>query len=701
MMKKHEDDILGDINASLEQAIALLQQGRLMEAEAIFRKILKISPDHADANHLLGVIAIQRGQYDLAVRLITHAIKYNPGVSMYYNNLGYALHMENRLQEALSACERAIQLSPNLPEAFYNYGNTLKELGRPKEAMAAYDRAIQLRPDYVDAHYNRGNVLSTTGRAGEAEIGYRRVLSLNPYHAGAYNNLSVVLVAAGKFEEALATCDRAIQFKPDYAQAYNCRGDALRKLLRLEEALQACEKAIELKPDYAEAHYNRGNVLLEAGRIEEAEDSYQRASELNPDDAQLHSNILFIRAARARLPFNRMLDELRQWDSVHGREGRMNPLPKRTATAMPERRLRVGYVSPHLRSHVVNFFFEPLLAAHDRAHFEIFCYASYLESRSDAVTQRLRGIAEHWRFVGDKNDAELARLIHRDGIDILVDLTGHTSGNRLKAFTYRPAPVQASYLGFFAATGLAAMDYWITDEVLHLQDTPELSVEKIYRLPRCWVCYQPPNLAPEVSPCPTSDAQVVFGSFSNLSKLTPEAIKTWSQLLQRLPGSRLLVMARALGDPTIRSLLIEKFASHDIPQERLLLRKAVPYSQYYATYAEVDIVLDPFPRTGGTTTAEALWMGVPVVTLAGQRYVERISASKLTAVGLKDLITKSGEEYIEKALSLAHDPVRRAELRANLRERMAQSPLCDGESLARAIESAYKCMWDRYLSESS
>jgi predicted O-linked N-acetylglucosamine transferase (SPINDLY family) len=299
--------------------------------------------------------------------------------------------------------------------------------------------------------------------------------------------------------------------------------------------------------------------------------------------------------------------------------------------------------------------------------------------------------------VGDKSDAELARLVSEDGIDILVDLAGHTADNRLRAFTYRLAPVQASYLGFFAGTGLAAMDYWITDEVLHPSDTAELSSETIYRLPRCWVCYQPSELAPEVSPCPSSGDQVVFGSFSNLSKLAPEVIQTWSQLLHKLPGSRLLLMARALRDPKIRALLEQKFASHGIPQERLLLRHGAPYDQYYATYAEVDIVLDPFPRTGGTTTAEALWMGVPVVTLAGQRYVERISASKLTALGLEDLIANSQEEYIETALSLANDQHRRTTLRANLRKRMAQSPLRDGGDLAREMESAYRSMWERFL----
>lgn len=693
-MHTHGDDI----GAWLDQAVTRLQQGELAAAEVLFQKILKSNPEHADANHLLGVIAIQRGQHELAIRLIAQAIQSNPAASMFYNNYCYALNAEGRLQEALSACEQAIQLSPDLPEAHFNRGNVLLRLGRASEALAAYERTIQLRPQHADAHYSRGTTLFSAGRAKEAEGCFRRVLELNPRHAGAYNNLAIALASAGKLEDALAAFDRAIQLVPDYAHAHNCRGDVLKKLFRLEEALLACEKAIELEPDYADAHYNRGNMLLGAGRVEEAEACYRRALELNPGDANLHSNVLFLLAASARLPFDEMLEAFRQWDEAHGQAGRMAPLPSGTEYGGAARRLRIGYVSPHLRSHVVNYFFEPLLSAHDRTHFEIFCYASFLESRSDAVTQRLRGIAEHWRFVGDKSDVELARLVHEDGIDILVDLAGHTADNRLKAFTYRPAPIQASYLGFFASTGLTAMDYWVTDEVLHPRDTQERSSEAIYRLPRCWVCYEPSELAPEVSPCPNSGDQVVFGSFSNLSKLTPGVIKTWCQILHKLPGSRLLLMAKALRDPMIRSLLVEKFANHGIGEEKLILRSGAPYGEYFATYAEVDIVLDPFPRTGGTTTAEALWMGVPVVTLAGQRYVERISASKLAALGMQGLIAHSPEEYVKKAVSLARDAELRRALRGSLRDRMAQSPLCDGPGLACAMESAYRTMWARHRS---
>lgn len=682
----------------LGHAITLLQQGELAESEVIFQMILQRNPRHADANHLLGVIAIQRGQHERAIQLIRQAIQTNPGAALFYNNYGFALNGAGRLQEALSACERAIQLSPDFPEAHYNRGNVLLGLGRLNEALAAYERTIQIRPQHIDAHFSKGCALLSVRRGHEAARCFRRVIELNPRHAGAYNNLGVALVNTGKFDEALAVCDRAIELMPDYANAHTCRGNALKKLLRLEEALAAYAAAIELQPGFAGAYYSRGELLLESGRVDEAEVSFRRALELNPSDANLHSNLLFVQAANGTLPFAEQLAALRQWDVAHGQAGRQANLPAQTAMDAPGRRLRVGYVSPHFRSHVVNYFFEPLLAAHDQAQFEIFCYASFPESRADTATQRLREISEHWRFVWEKSDAELAGLIREDGIDILVDLAGHTANNRLQAFTFRPAPIQASYLGFFASTGLASMDYWITDEVLHPHDTAELASETLLRLPRCWVCYQPSAMAPDVSPCPNPDERVVFGSFSNVSKLTSTVIETWSQLLQELPGSRLLLMDRSMKAQMIRTLLLDRFAAHGITQERLLLRNGVPYAQYLATYAEVDVVLDPFPRTGGTTTAEALWMGVPVVTLAGQRYVERISTSKLTALGMQDLIAHSREEYVEKAVSLAKDADLRCALRAELRDRMAQSPLCDGPSLAHAMESAYRTIWARYRS---
>ena len=722
---------LMDVATQFAQAVSCFQQGDLAGAQALSEGILAVQPGHADANFLLGIIAAQGGRLASACPLFERAIYSSPGQPQYHYNYGLALQRGGRLEAALTAYTEATRLQPGYLEAHNNRGAVLRVLGRPAEALAAYGTVIRLNPDMVEAHHFRGTLLRQLDRHAEALAAYEQVIRLTPDLAEAHNNRGAVLRDLGRLQEALQSFGRAIQLKPDLAAAYSNCAQVLFALDRMEEALVACERAVALKPDFIAAHTIRGNtlfalnhlgdalaayhmalqldplsashhysiggVLAGLGCSKEAEDSFRQALALKPDDALIHSNLVFLLAARASLPPDDMLVELRRWDQVHGQAGRLYPLLARTPENAIKRRLRVGYLSTDLRRHAVSYFFEPLLAGHNFSSVEIFCY-DVNEKAPDATTNSLQGLADHWRRVGDKTDAELASLIHADHIDILVDLVGHTGGNWLKVFTYRPAPVQATYLGFFASTGLEAMDYWITDAVLHPPDTTEPSVERIVRLPRCWVCYQPPAEAPPVSPCPNTDERVVFGSFSNLSKLTPAVIRTWAELLRRLPGSRLLLMDKPLVEARTRRRLAERFVHEGISAEQLMLRAGVPFMHYLATYAEVDIVLDPFPRTGGTVTAEALWMGVPVVTLAGRYYVERISASKLTALGLEDLITRSQEEYLDRAVSLARDPGRREVLRTGLRERMRQSPLCDGKELAEAMEVAYRTMWEQYVS---
>jgi len=631
-MNNDQNVIQNELVALLQKAVTCFQKGQLDEAEVLAQRVLDKSPDYVDATHLLGVIAGNRGEYDLADRLISQAIRNDPDHRpMLHFNLGLALYAGGRLKGALASFDQAIRLAPDFSEAYLRRGATLREMGNLEGALFAYDQVIRLQPGH--------------------------------------------------------------------AEAYNNRGIVLRKLCRPEAAMDSFRCALKLKPDLAETYNNYGETLRETGRAEEAEDQYRHALELKPDYAKCHSNLLFLLGACAELPSDEMLEEHRNWDRIHGEGGRLRPLPECKPESRPGQRLKVGYVSYDFCMHAASYFFEPLLAAHDQARFEIFCYSTRSQALSDATTVRLRVLAGHWRFVDDLDDAELARQIHADGIDILVDLAGHTRGNRLRAFTYRPAPVQVTYLGYFAGTGLASMDYWITDSVLHPPDTQEQAVELIWRLPRCWVCYQPPLGAPPVAPGPHTDGQVMFGSFSNLSKLTEDVIATWCELLHALPASQLLIMDMPLGEILTREQVYARFAHHGITPARLVLQQGVPLDAYLSMYARVDIVLDTFPRTGGTTTAEALWMGVPVVTLAGQRYVERISASKLNAVGLEDLVAESREEYLEKALALARDPARRADLRANLREQMACSPLCDGAGLARAMEESYESMWERFQSQ--
>ncbi len=580
----------------------------------------------------------------------------------------------------------------------YRQAITLFQQGKLVDAEALTQKILQNQPEHADALYLSGFIASRRGQFDTSIQQLERAISHNQSNPGYFFALALSLNAVGRSEQAIAACDRAIQLNPQFTNAHIHRGTVARNSGYLEAAEKSLRLAVELNPDIAIAHEGLASVLNLQGRLDEAEQSLRRALELQPDFAMAHSNLLFLLAARAQLPPDKLLEAQRYWDEVHGREGRMHQLPARVTDADTERRLKIGYVSPDLRTHAVSQFFEPLLAAHDRSRFEIFCYANHESRLSDATTEHLRELSEHWRFVADKTDAELAQIIQNDGIDILIDLAGHTGENRLKAFTYHPAPVQATYLGFFAASGLEAMDYWITDEVLHPADTPEQSLESIYRLPRCSFCYKPPADAPDVSDCPNIDDRVIFGSFHHLSKLGPELIATWSRLLHQLPTSRLLLMDKSLGDAKSRQRLVQQFAQKGIELDRLSIHAGLSYREYLTTYSQVDIVLDAFPRTGGTTTAEALWMGVPVVTLAGQSYAGRISASKLTALGLEDLIVHSQEDYIDKAVSLARDPDHRAVLRTKLREKMAASPLCDGKGLADAMENAYLRIWSCFSS---
>lgn len=788
-----------EIATLFQQAIVCFQKGRVSEAEAFAQEILNINREHAEANHLLGLIAGRRGHYELADRLLASAIRNNPREPSYLLNRGLVLQMAGRSEDALVMYEAAIKLNPAYAAAYCNRGNILSLLHRPEEALSSYDEAlrinpqfaeahnyrgivlgvlgrledavaayhvaIQINPTYAEAYFNRGNALGYLRRFEEALMSYEQVLRLNPafidaciargsalqelgrleealasyeraieispHSAREHCNRGNVLRMLGRFEEALRACETALRLKPDLAEAHNFQGNALFAMLRTEEALLSYEHAIQLNPLFADAHYNRGSALLRLcrphaaltafdkaleldgklvraqnsrgivlsalGELDAAESSYRRAVELSPGDYAANGNLIFFLAASARLAPDKMLAELRRCARVHAA---IRPLPARAPEKVAERRLRVGYVSPDMRNHAASFFFEPLLTAHDQGRFEIYCY-DVNKLGVDATTARLRRRAEHWRDAAYLGDEQLARLIREDGIDILIDLAGHTMNNRLMVFSYRPASVQAAYLGFFASTGLDAMDYWITDAVLHPIDTPELAVESIYRLPRCWVCYQPPAEAPAVFPRPDVGDQVVFGSFGNLSKLTPEVIETWCRILRELPDSRLLLMDKFLGEQETRELFAQRFERHGIPAERLLMYPGAPLGEYLATYAKIDIVLDTFPRTGGTTTAEALWMGVPVMVLAGQSYAGRISVSKLNAVGLEELITENTDAYVRKAVSLAQDYAYRAALRADLRDRMAQSPLCDGPGLARAIESAYVEMWERCLAKPS
>jgi len=586
--------------------------------------------------------------------------------------------------------------------------------GQAEQARKRCQAHCRAHPDDLETWFLLGLLNNRLGDRQASVACFDHILNSRPRDAVALLHRGRLYAAEGRWDEAAACFQAALGERPGFAEAWAGLGNVLHNQLRLEESEDAFRQALACHPALDDAHcylerpcgrngvsaddvYRAylytclGRAQRRLGRFNESFDSFQRALELRPDDDSAHANLLFLMSYYIMRSPRETLEAHESWGRIHGAAGRKAAFVHARA-GDAGKRLRIGYVSPHLRRHVVNYFFEPLLAAHDHAVVEVFCYAEVRDP--DAVTRRLQGYADHWRSTVGLDDQQAAAMIHDDGIDILVDLAGFTTSSRLKIFTYKPAPVQATYLGYCNTTGLQAMDYWITDESLHPPDTEELAVETIHRLPRCWLCYRPDPGAPAVVVPPARP--VTFGCLNDLSKVTPQVVALWSDILRAVPDSRLLLKTWLLTDEKIRARVRAQFAAHGVDAGRLVL---LPQTEdYLAVYHDIDIALDPFPRTGGATTADALWMGVPVVTLAGRRYIDRQGVSLLRAVGLDELIATSPQDYVDQAVALAGNVARRRTLRATQRERMAASPLCDGRGLAQALETAYRGMWRAWLS---
>ena len=712
-----------DLASTLAAGVAAHRAGRLEVAEDAYRRVLAADPRQPDALHLSGLIAHQRGDTAMAVAAIEAAVAARPDDAAMRANLAEVLRHAGRAGEALVQCEHAVRLAPDHAEAHNNRGNALRDLGRLEEAAAAFRAAADLDPPFLaTALTNLGVVLNDLGRHAEAEAvltraltgggdaetrvalaralsglarhaeavaACREVLATAPHHPGAAMALGDACRALGETAAAADAYRAALAVEPANPIALNNLGNALRELCEGEAAAACFHRAIALAPALAPAHANLGSVLTEQGRVAEACAAFRRALELDPGLAGVRSNLLLV------LQYTEAGDaiaaEARAWNRHHGVEA---PAVVPVRHRDPERRLRIGYVSPDLRRHSVVYFFEPLLAAHDRERFEVVCYADV--RRADAVTERLRGLSERWVASRHLDTEAFAARVQADGIDILVDLAGHTAGNRLAAFARRLAPLQVSYLGYPDTTGLTAMDYRLTDAVADPPgEADRRHVETLVRLPGGFLCYRPPPVAP---PAPRAGGPLTFGSFNHLPKVTPAVIAAWSRILDAVPGSRLLLKAKALAGASVRQRLAADFAAHGIAPERIETVGWIPDTTgHLALYGRVDIALDTFPYNGTTTTCEALWMGVPVVTLAGDRHAGRVGASLLHRLGLDALVAEDVDGYVARALALAADGGRRAALRGSLRDRFAASPLADAGRLAGAVEATYRAIWRRHI----
>jgi predicted O-linked N-acetylglucosamine transferase (SPINDLY family) len=716
--------------ASISQALAIAiehhRAGRLDIAAQLYRQILAVEPNQAEVVHFLGVIAYQTGHHALAVEYIQRSIDLKGSVAVFHNNLGEAYRALCRIPEAVGCYRRALELNPHYAEAYSNLGAALQDQGNRDEAVACYRRAIALKPENAKAHNNLGAALQDQGKRDEAVACCRRALELEPDYAEAYSNLGVALRSQGNLDEAEACCRRALELKPGYAEAHNNLGVTLKDQEKLDEAISCYRRALERKPDYAEAHSNLGAALQEQGKLDEAVACclralelkpdfaeacnnlgaaykgqgrldravacYRRALALRPDFAQAHSNLVCTQIFSSDCDAQAFYEEHRRWNQHYAARFSGFAQPHLNDRS-PDRRLRVGYVSPDFRNHPVALFLLPLLESHDHGSFEIFCYASVRVG--DSMTDRCRAQADAWRDVLDLTDEQVAQAIRRDGIDILVDLAMHMGNNRLLVFARKPAPVQVTYLAYCGTTGLSAIDYRLTDPYLDPPgENEEFYSEQSVRLPETYWCYRPVIETPPVNTLPAlAEGRVSFGCLNNFCKVSLKTLAAWSRLLEAVPRSRLLLHAYA-GSHRDRGRAF--FAERGIVAERVVFVDLLPLPEYFRVYQSIDMALDPFPYGGGTTTCDALWMGVPVVTLAGQTAVGRGGLSILSNLGLPELVSYDPDQYVRIAAELAQDLPRLSALRATLRDRMQASPLMDAPRFARNVEAAYRAMWNRW-----
>jgi protein O-GlcNAc transferase len=639
---------------------------------------------------------------------------------------GNRLYAAGNMQEAVAAYRRAIDIQPNFPDSYNNLANALIRLADFPGAIAAYQNAIRLRPEFSQAHHNLGALLQRMERWPEAAEAYRNAVRIDPkLPADVHNQLGIVLFRARQFRaavdafrqaiainpnfaealnnlanvyqelqnpvEAIACYRRAAVLRPDSPEIFNNLGNVLKETGQLDYALAAQHRAVVLRPDYADAYNNLANTLKDTRRLDQALACYDSALAINPSHVVAHSGKVYTLHFHPESTPASLAAAHREWNARHA--AKVPRMASHRNTANPDRRLRIGYVSPDFRDHVVGRFLLPLLANHDHRQVELFAYASV--TRPDAQVGRFKNHFETWRDVAHLSDEALAELIHSDKIDILVDLTMHMAGSRLLAFARKPAPVQLTYLAYCSTTGLDAMDYRLTDNYL---DPPgsseEWYSEKSLHLRSYW-CYEAPENAPPVA---ARSGPITFGCLNNFCKVSNTAVETWGKLMNRIANSRLIIHAHA---GTHRSELITKFASMGIADERIEFVGFAPLHEYLNTYARIDIGLDPFPYAGGTTTCDALWMGVPVVSLAGTTAVSRAGRSILTQIGLPGFVAESVDEYIEKAATLAADSDRLKSLRVDLRDRMTNSPLMDATGFARDVERVYRDIWQKWCMEQS
>jgi predicted O-linked N-acetylglucosamine transferase (SPINDLY family) len=726
------------------------QAGRLDQAETLYRKVLAAHPDHADALHLLGVLAYQCGKLAPALQLIERALPALAELPDAHLNYGNVLRAVGRPTEAAASFGQAIALRPDHGMAHNNLARVLIEQGALEAGLASARRAVALMPDFIGAHANCAGALLGLERFAEAEAALRRALIIQPQLASLHLDLGCALQAQRRLDDAAATYQRAIELQPNFAEAHNNLANVLKELGKLDDAIASYETALKFAPDNSVIHANLGNTLRDQYRLDDAESCYRRALALNADNAAAHYNLGGVLAGRGELGEAVVLlgraalqleEAATEWfyvrrrmcdwadyrrDEARARKaagkqafallaldsgpGEQLDCARRTAAALvppkplmfprvgprPDGRTRIGYVSANFRQHAGASLIVGLIEHHDRQDFEIVGYSA---GANDSGRTRARLASAFDRFVdiSETPDRDAAQLVNADGIDILIDLNGYTQRGRTRIFAYRPAPIQVNYLGFPATTGADFIDYIIVDPFVVPTDQQPFFSERLVHVPDCYQCNDDNRAicerAASRAECGLPEEAFVFCCFNNAYKITPDFFDIWMRLLSAAPDSVLWLLD---DNPWQTENLAREAVTRGVAPERIVFAPKLAHPDHLGRHRLADLFLDTLPYNAHTTASDALWVGLPVLTCAGNTFAGRVAGSLLRAVGLPELVTNSREEYASLALRLVHDRDLLATLRARLARNRWTHALFDTERSARNIESAYRQMWETW-----
>ncbi|MDR3482814.1 MAG: tetratricopeptide repeat protein [Burkholderiaceae bacterium] len=682
-------------DAAFRLSQMLLASDRNREAVAVCEQALASYSKHAQLWCALGAGRRRLAQIDDAAEAYRQAIALEPSYAQAWNNLGEWHLVKGRLEEALATFDKALGFEPNLMQALNNRVAVLYELGRFVQAEEAARNAIDIYPNEAALYANLAIVQLHGGKARLASHSFRKALECDPCCAEAQMGMATLLGDAHRLGDMIEYIEREILLKGESAQrlatlavAQHAKGD-----WAATEA--TCKKVLDMQPGNISALITLAGCMSARADHLGAIRAQEKALEQNPQMPGIYSNLAFESTYLPHLSAAEVYKFHSDWAERFEKAGNFNPFPH-DQSRQPDRPLRIGYVSGDFNAHPVGFLVRDVIRHHNRKQFSIYCYSMVRQS-DDPVAAFIRDKADAWVEALFMSDDELAKQIHDDRIDILVDLSGHTAFSRLPVFARMPAPIQVSWLGYFHSTGLESIDYFITDPFTTPIDHEQLFSETPVWLPHSRFCYSPPDFDVELTAPPVqTQGRITFGSFNRAEKMVEPVIAAWAEILKAVPGSRLLLKAGGLDDPSIGDEVRARYAAHGIEPARLELRGRTSHFDMFSQYAEIDIALDPFPFNGGMTTLETLWMGIPVIALAGKSVVARQSLSALSNLGLTDLVFDDVDSYVKGAIALAADTARLVSLRQTLRARMLASPLCQPMRFSRDLEALYRRMWQAW-----